>query len=140
GDLAADQPARARPAVLARPVSVRRIRGPGRPGGIEASPPQRDGERRPTRPAPSAPRSAPRPSPAAKASDAGHPEGSMRLSKRMSELGLASRREADEWIARGWVRVDGRVVAELGSRVLPEQRITVDAKATNQQAQRVTVL
>jgi 23S rRNA pseudouridine2604 synthase len=64
----------------------------------------------------------------------------MRLSKRMSELGLASRREADEWIAKGWVRVDGRVVAELGSRVLPEQRITVDAKASNQQAQRVTVL
>jgi len=64
----------------------------------------------------------------------------MRLSKRMSELGLASRREADEWIAKGWVRVDGRIVAELGSRVLPEQRITVDAKATNQQAQRVTVL
>ena len=64
----------------------------------------------------------------------------MRLSKRMSELGLASRREADEWIEKGWVRVDGRVVAELGSRVLPEQRITVDAKASNQQAQRVTVL
>jgi 23S rRNA pseudouridine2604 synthase len=38
----------------------------------------------------------------------GHTDGSVRLSKRMSELGLASRREADEWIARGWVRVDGR--------------------------------
>ncbi len=58
----------------------------------------------------------------------------------MSQLGLASRREADEWIARGWVRVDGRVVSELGSRVLPEQHITVDAKARNQQALRVTVL
>jgi len=69
-----------------------------------------------------------------------HAPGTLRLSKRMSELGLASRREADEWIAKGWVRVDGRVVAELGSRVLPEQRVTVDAKATNQQAQRVTVL
>jgi 23S rRNA pseudouridine2604 synthase len=64
----------------------------------------------------------------------------MRLSKRMSELGLASRREADEWIARGWVRVDGRVVSELGSRVLPGQHVTVDAKARHQQAQRVTVL
>jgi len=64
----------------------------------------------------------------------------MRLSKRMSELGLASRREADEWIANGWVRVDGRVVSELGSRVLPGQHITIDAKARHQQAQRVTVL
>ncbi|MEO8835482.1 MAG: S4 domain-containing protein [Caldimonas sp.] len=60
-----------------------------------------------------------------------HADGSLRLSKRMSELGLASRREADEWIARGWVRVDGRVVSELGSRVVHEQRITIDgARAT----------
>ena len=64
----------------------------------------------------------------------------MRLSKRMSELGIASRREADEWIALGWVRVDDQVVKELGSRVLPGQRVTVDAKAKFQQAQRVTVL
>jgi len=67
-------------------------------------------------------------------------DGSLRLSKRMSELGLASRREADDWIARGWVRVDGRVVAELGSRVLPEQRITIDPRARNAQAALVTVL
>jgi 23S rRNA pseudouridine2604 synthase len=67
-------------------------------------------------------------------------DGSMRVSKRMSELGLASRREADDWIARGWVRVDGRVVAELGSRVLPGQRITIDPRARNAQAALVTVL
>ena len=72
---------------------------------------------------------------AATSADAG-----IRLSKRMSELGLASRREADEWIAQGWVRVDGRVVSELGSRVLPHQQITVDEAARQQQAQRVTVL
>ena len=71
---------------------------------------------------------------------ASHDDGSLRLSKRMSELGIASRREADEWIARGWVRVDGRVVAELGSRVLPSQHITIDARARNAQAQLVTVL
>ncbi len=70
----------------------------------------------------------------------GHSDGSMRLSKRMSELGIASRREADEWIARGWVRVDGRVVSELGSRVVVGQHITIDARARNAQAQLVTVL
>jgi 23S rRNA pseudouridine2604 synthase len=70
----------------------------------------------------------------------GHSDGSLRLSKRRSELGLASRREADEWIARGWVRVDGRVVSELGSRVVPEQHITIDSRARNAQAQLVTVL
>ena len=58
----------------------------------------------------------------------------------MSALGLASRREADEWIPKGWVRVDGRVVSELGSRVTPDQHITIDAKAKFQQAQKVTVL
>jgi 23S rRNA pseudouridine2604 synthase len=58
----------------------------------------------------------------------------------MSELGLASRREADEWIARGWVRVDGAIVAELGSRVLPSQRITIDRRAKDAQAALVTVL
>jgi 23S rRNA pseudouridine2604 synthase len=64
----------------------------------------------------------------------------VRLSKRMSELGLCSRREADEWIARGWVRVDGTVVSELGSKVLPHQRVTVERQASAEQARRVTVL
>jgi len=69
-----------------------------------------------------------------------HAPGSLRLSKRMSELGIASRREADEWIAMGYVRVDDQIVSELGSRVMPHQRVTIDAKAKFQQAQRVTVL
>jgi 23S rRNA pseudouridine2604 synthase len=64
----------------------------------------------------------------------------LRLSKRMSELGLCSRREADEWIERGWVRVDGKIVAELGSKVLPQQKITVERQASAQQAKRVTIL
>ena len=68
------------------------------------------------------------------------PPGSLRLSKYMGELGMASRREADEWIAKGWVRVDGRVVSELGSRVQPGQHVTVDARARQMQAQKVTVL
>ena len=69
-----------------------------------------------------------------------HPPGSMRLSKRMSELGIASRREADEWIGKGWVRVDDQIVSALGSRVMPGQRVTIDAKAKYMQAQKVTVL
>ena len=39
-----------------------------------------------------------------------------RISKLMAERGLCSRREADSYIERGWVRVDGVVVAELGSK------------------------
>ena len=63
----------------------------------------------------------------------------IRLSKRMSELGLSSRREADEWIERGWVRVDG-VPAVLGQKVLPHHVITIERAATDEQAERVTVL
>jgi 23S rRNA pseudouridine2604 synthase len=62
-----------------------------------------------------------------------------RLSKRMAALGLASRREADEWIEAGFVRVDGRL-AVLGQRVGVDARIEIDPRARNEQAQRITVL
>ncbi len=64
----------------------------------------------------------------------------IRLSKRMAELGLCSRREADEYIAKGWVKVDGVVVDQLGSKVLPQQKITLDAQASATQNNRVTIL
>lgn len=78
----------------------------------------------------------PRPSPP---SSTPPPEGP-RLSKRMSELGLASRREADEWIEQGWVSVDGQIVSELGIRVSPTAHIEVLPQAQRQQAQSVTIL
>lgn len=64
----------------------------------------------------------------------------VRLSKRMSELGLCSRREADGYIEKGWVEVDGEVVSELGSKVYPTQKITLRTPAQNSQQQRVTIL
>jgi 23S rRNA pseudouridine2604 synthase len=62
-----------------------------------------------------------------------------RLNKRMAELGLCSRREADEWIARGWVKVDGQV-APMGLQVGPQARIEIDPKARGQQREQVTIL
>lgn len=64
----------------------------------------------------------------------------VRLSKRISELGLASRREADEWIAKGWVKVDGQTIDQLGTRVFPYQRIELDTRARAEQNSRVTIL
>jgi 23S rRNA pseudouridine2604 synthase len=64
----------------------------------------------------------------------------LRLSKRMAQLGLCSRREADEYIERGWVKVDGVVVDVLGSRVLPSQAITLERRASEAQARRATLL
>ena len=65
--------------------------------------------------------------------------GTVRLNKRMAELGIASRREADEWIGKGWVKVNGKV-AEMGMQVLPHVRIEIDKQAQGQQANQVTIL
>ncbi len=62
-----------------------------------------------------------------------------RLNKRMAELGLCSRREADDWVAQGWVKVNGKV-AEMGQQVSPSDRIEVDKLAQNKQAAQVTIL
>ena len=67
------------------------------------------------------------------------PEG-VRLSKVMSERGICSRREADLWIERGWVLVDGERISELGSRIKPDADITISKEAERDQAKQVTVL
>ena len=64
----------------------------------------------------------------------------IRLSKLMSERGLCSRREADTYIERGWVWVDGARVSELGTKVAPDCAIRLDPLANKQQQQRVTLL
>ncbi|WP_153075512.1 pseudouridine synthase [Paraburkholderia bonniea] len=66
--------------------------------------------------------------------------GMLRLSKLMSELGLCSRREADEWIENGWVLVDGERIDTLGIRVRPDQRIEIDPAAQAMQQKQVTIL
>lgn len=49
----------------------------------------------------------------------------MRLNKYLSETGMCSRREADEWIARGRVTINGRR-AELGSQVEEGDEVRVN--------------
>ena len=63
----------------------------------------------------------------------------VRISKLMAERGLCSRREADSYIERGWVKGDG-VVVTLGERALPTQEITLERSAAIQQTSRVTIL
>ncbi len=64
----------------------------------------------------------------------------VRLSKLMSEQGLCSRREADSYIERGWVMVDGQPVTELGTKIYPNQKITLNRAAQSRQQARVTIL
>jgi len=64
----------------------------------------------------------------------------IRVSKLMSEQGLCSRREADSYIEKGWVLVDGKPVTELGTRIFPTQRITLARQAQSRQEASVTIL
>ncbi|MBY0553465.1 rRNA pseudouridine synthase [bacterium] len=64
----------------------------------------------------------------------------LRLSKLMSERGLCSRREADEFISQGLVRVNGEIVSELGTKVMPDVSITLEAEAMRSQKNLVTVI
>lgn len=63
----------------------------------------------------------------------------IRINKRMAELGLCSRREADAWVQQGWVSVNG-VPATMGQKVSVHDEIRVDRRARQSQEQRVTIL
>jgi 23S rRNA pseudouridine2604 synthase len=66
-------------------------------------------------------------------------DDAVRLNKRLADLGLCSRREADEWIERGWVRVNS-AVGVMGQKVTAQDHVTVDRHASAAQAARVTIL
>lgn len=64
----------------------------------------------------------------------------VRLSKLMTEQGLCSRREADAYIEKGWVLVNGLRVQQLGIKVARSARIQLAPEARNTQAQLLTVV
>ncbi len=63
-----------------------------------------------------------------------------RLSKIMAARGLCSRREADRYIERGLVFVDGEVVSELGTKVSPDARIELADEGRKRQEMQATFL
>jgi 23S rRNA pseudouridine2604 synthase len=68
------------------------------------------------------------------------PEEPVRLSKLMAQQGICSRREADEYISRGLVFVDGVKIDTLGTKILPHQTITLAESARHEQESQVTIL
>ena len=56
----------------------------------------------------------------------------MRLNKFISETGICSRREADQWISQGRVRINGQA-AELGTQVGAGDRVEVDGQPVESQ-------
>jgi 23S rRNA pseudouridine2604 synthase len=64
---------------------------------------------------------------------------SIRLAKRVAELRACSRREAEQFITGGWVRVDGVVIEEPHFRVA-DQCVEIDPQANPTQTEPVTLL
>ena len=60
----------------------------------------------------------------------------MRLNKYLSETGVCSRREADDWIAAGRVRING-ILASLGTQVRPGDEVQVDGRPAVARPRRV---
>src|SRR5262245_49827203 len=68
------------------------------------------------------------------------PDEPLRLSKLMTLRGICSRREADDYISRGLVYVDGVRIDVLGTKVLPHQEIVLAPQALHQQQTLATIL
>lgn len=65
----------------------------------------------------------------------------LRLQKYIAQCGIASRRKAEELIAAGRVAVDGVIVKEMGTQVLPgKNRVTFDGKPVEAKEQLVYYL
>jgi len=58
----------------------------------------------------------------------------------MANRGMCSRREADRYIERGLVFVDGDPVSELGSKIFPDQEIELSEEGLKRQATQVAIL
>ncbi len=67
-------------------------------------------------------------------------DNSIRLAKRVAEMIPCSRNEAEQYIAGGWISVDGQIVEEAGARVLDEQEVSIDPDASLAEVLPVTIL
>lgn len=56
------------------------------------------------------------------------PNEEIRLNKYMANAGICSRREADEYIQQGLVKVNGNVVTELGTKITHSDTVEYDEK------------
>lgn len=50
-------------------------------------------------------------------------DGSIRLNKYIANTGLCSRREADDMIGAGVIKVNGKIVTELGTKIAPSDTV-----------------
>ncbi len=62
-----------------------------------------------------------------------------RISKIMAQRGICSRREADAWLEKGWVKVDGEI-ASLGQRARSDCRIEISPDARRERSELVSII
>jgi 23S rRNA pseudouridine2605 synthase len=67
-------------------------------------------------------------------------EEGVRLNKYLAHAGIASRREADKLISAGLVKINGKVVTELGTKVMPADQVTYGGEKVKKEALRYVLL
>ncbi len=67
-------------------------------------------------------------------------DGKIRLNKYISNSGVCSRREADDLIKSGAVKVNGKIVTEMGFRVSPSDKIQYGDETLNREPKKYLLL
>lgn len=67
-------------------------------------------------------------------------DGSYRLNKYLSMAGICSRREADKFIEDGLVEINGKTVTELGTKVMPGDKVTYAGENVSIETMRYVLL
>lgn len=65
--------------------------------------------------------------------NAGASDGSMRLNRYLANAGICSRRQADDYITSGVVSINGKIITELGTKVLPGDEVKFNNERINQE-------
>ncbi len=65
--------------------------------------------------------------------NAGTSDGSMRLNRYLANAGICSRRQADDYITSGVVSINGKIITELGTKVLPGDEVKFNNERINQE-------
>lgn len=67
-------------------------------------------------------------------------DNTKRINKYLADRGLCSRREAESLIEKGWVKVNGEVLKNLGYKVSPKDKVEVDEKAQKHLKNKLTLI
>ena len=67
-------------------------------------------------------------------------DGPIRLNRFIANAGVCSRREADQLIIDGRIKVNGKVTKEMGRKVTLEDKVTYDGKPLNPETYRYVLL